>query len=332
MKTRLALFLLLTISTIAHAQFIPDVSVNPDPLDSIKTSFEPVLKKPARSCVYLVKKDTLYKVILDETGRETLRITYSKNKPVDTLVHKFDKTGSEVLYHRNSQYPNKDSQKYKYDKNGNAIEWQRIGYGAIHWYFEYDSKNRLIKRYTVGEVKANEKDRVSDYIYDKDGNLTEVAEKQWVTRYEYSNKLLIAKTKYYTNDNRNDANNFKRYSYDEGGRPTKTVNNFDSVTYFYEGNMLKRMVTCVKKDTNYEEVVFFYDKSLLQKAEITTTAFSSNPWFIFRSEYLTGKRSDGKISKRKMEFFYDKKNNIKEVKYFVEGDYKYSKEFIYEYY
>ncbi len=324
------LLLMAAISATAQAQdLLPEVNVAPNPLDEIKSSFYPVPKKPVKRIIYIAAGDTTSVSSFDPDGSECLRIGYSKNKPVNKLVCQKSDSGTEALFYGNFQQDLQATSKYKYDKNRNLTEWEKTGYSAIHWFFEYDSKNRLSRKYTIGEIAANQKARIQDYTYDTAGRLIEIVREQWVKKFTYDGDRLIDQKELYINGDINTLNSFSRYSYNAAGHLTKKVSDLDSVLYFYEGANLRSMVS-YKKDATYEAVDFFYEKNLLSKATINTNSIYSGVFFLFPR--LPDPPAQGQISKREMHFFYDSHNNIKEIKYFIEGKYKYNKEFIAQYY
>jgi YD repeat-containing protein len=312
---------------VSHAQFVfPEVNT-PDPMDKLKASFYPVAIKPVRKMTFIEAGDTTFVSTYNKDGRETLKINYKRNTPSSKLTYKYDGLNVETRYSGKSESPSDPRSRFRYDKNGNVVEWERLTESPIHWAFEYDAENRLTKKYTQA---GNIKELQYEYHYDTAGKLTEVIQRQYRTQLNYEGKNLISKEVYYTNGG-NTLNSLDRYACDAYGNLSMKVTKYDSTLYNFEGSDLKRMII-YKKDSTSEAVDFYYEKSMLQKVEITANTMLWGTWYRFPANCGNNGYAGATPVKRQIEFLYDPKGNIKEIKYFAEGKYLCNCQVIYEYY
>lgn len=323
----------------SYAQLPADENVIPDPLNKLQSFFYPSVKKPVKSFIYIIDKDTILKSNYDRNGNELSRFDYEGNKPLYKSLNKYNgdlKTETSFFVNNNLQ----TTTTYKYDGNKNLVEWKKMKtvydkntqtskqVNEIHWFYEPDEKNKIKRKYSIDE--AGIKLLSFEYMYDTAGKLNEVNELQWKNKYEYKNGLLTNQYRIFKNDNSVYASS--EFTYNEDNLLTGSSDKYYSSAYSYDSGRLKKIRYTNKADNTWQEIEFYYNGSVLSKAGINATDPNFKPAFIFKSDYLYSYWSRNEVNKLRMEFLYDKYNNITEIKYFIKDVYKYSKLFIYKYY
>ena len=310
-----------------------------NPLKTLESSFYPQLKKPIKSFIYIIDKDTISKSYFDKEGNEQTKIDYESNKPYYKAVSKF--IGN--LKSENTFYVKdilQSTTTYKYDSNKNLIEWQGIKtvydkngskpklVDDIHWILEYDKNNKVTKKFSIDALKV--KTLTYEYMYDSSNKLIEMNQLQWQDKYDYDNDLIIKKYRIFKNDN--SVYSSSEYKYNEENLLSEADDKYYTTHYSYDASKLKKINYLNKKDNTIQEIDLIYSDDLLSKVEISTTDIYLKPEFYFITNYLYFTWNKNESNKLQMEFLYDKYNNIIEIKYFIKDDYKYSKFFIYSYY
>ncbi len=321
------------------AQMMPDAIELPDPLRKLEPSFYPVLKRPIKSFIYIIDKDTISKAYYDKNGNEHTKLDYENNKPFYKSLNKYNGSlKTETRFFIKDVLESTST--YKYDNNKNLVEWERIKtvydkkastskqVSDIHWVLEFDKNNKVTKKFIVDAL--NVKNPAVEYFYDAPGKLAAAEEGQWKDKYGYDNGLLISKVRFFKPDNSEYARS--DFKYNAEGLLVESSDKYYSGEFSYDSLKLKKAVYTYKKDKTYQEIDLSYNKGLLSKAAINTTALHLKAGFSFKTDYLYFSWSKTDPNKLSMEFLYDKYNNIIEIKHFIKGDYKYSKYFIYSYY
>lgn len=334
-----ALQLLLSLPAMAR-QYYDEREIQ-DPLSRLMPSFHPTLLKPVKSCIYILDKDTQSVTFLDRSGNETAYLSYEQNKPFYKGLNQIAgglKTGA-FFYVKDKL---RTTSQFRYDRQNNLVEWKDVHtvYDSrtktsseaegCHWIITYNKDNRPLKRYAVDA--AGKKTLYDEFFFDAAGRLTGSNQQQWEFRYRYEGNLLACKTKklktdtavYYT----------ALYRYNGQGQLIRFADNYNTHEYEYNAGQLQRMRTWKKDGKTQQEVRLAYSDSLLSEALITTgdiALIDVNPPFIFLSGYLYS-WNIGQVNTMAMVFLYDSHRNVREIRYSLNGVYKYSKRFLYTYY
>ncbi|RYY30201.1 MAG: hypothetical protein EOP46_21545 [Sphingobacteriaceae bacterium] len=147
---------------------------------------------------------------------------------------------------------------------------------------------------------------------------------QWVSVFKYNSRGQITSREESLNGQ---VSSTFQYDYDENGMLKTTYTKYYTVSYTYEGNVLKKCVYTYLKDSTTEDIDFFYEKGKLSKAIIKRNGVTSFSPFNFDRNY-PGNSEFGLT----FEFVYDSHKNVSEIKYFINDVYKYSSQYVYEYY
>ena len=310
-----------------------------NPLLQVAASFYPVLKKPIKSFLYLIDKDTISKSYYSKAGNEETKFDYEKNKPLYKSTHKYvGNLKTETAFFINNLLASTTT--YRYDKNNHPIEWQRIKMvydkkttvpqqlTDVHWIIEYDANKKVKKKFSVDA--SHQRNLVYEYFYDASKNLIETNQAQWKDTYDYQNDLLVKKIRIFKPNNSISASS--EYQYNNTDLLIASSDNYHTYEYSYNAAQLAKITRQSKRDSAYQTITFQYADRLLSKAVIITTDVNLLPEFTFKTDYLYFAWDRREANMLDMEFLYDKYQNIIEIKYFIKGIYKYSKHFIYTYY
>lgn len=323
----------------AFAQLTSNGNFFPNPLNQFQSSFYPILKKPIKSFVYIIDKDTVSKSYYDKNGNEYSQLDYENNKPFYKSLFKY--TGA---FKTESKFFIKDilqsTTTFRYDEKGNLIEWQAVKtvydtktstsklVDDIHWKIEYDNTNKVKKESSLDASKTV--NQFFEYSYNASNKLIEKNERQWKDTYEYNNNLLTNKYRIFKNDN--SVYSSSEFKYNSNNLLIESSDKYYVTAYSYDSLQLKKIIYMNKLDKTNQEINFFYLTNIIFKVEINTTDIKLKPEFYFKTDYLYHSWSKTDRNKLKMEFLYDKYNNVIEIKYFIKDEYMYSKFFIYSYY
>ena len=316
-------------------------SVIQDPLKDMSPSFFPQIPIHVKSFTYVFDKDTILKSFFDKNGNETSKFEeFRKSIPLYKSVNKFiGKLKSQTEFYLNDIL--KSTTTYKYGKAGNLIEWKRdnIVYDKqsqkassvldVHWIIEYDNK-RIKTAYLLNQ--QNTKTQFYNYLYDITNKLIETDEMQWKDKYEYNDSLVTKKYRIFKNDN--SVVSYIDYKYNKDKYLIETTDKNFITEYNYNLKILKTIKYQKRSDSSHQEINFNYNNDLITKVVIYSNGSTLNftsPLFIFKNDYLFGSRKLKEMN-LEMNFSYDKYKNVTEIKYSVNGLYKYSKRFLYEYY
>ncbi len=333
----LVLFLLFNFST--FSQMSIDESNIQDPLKKLLPSFYPELKKPIKSFIYIIDKDTISKSYYSRNGNESIQMDYEKNKPFYKSIYKYNgNLKTETRFFINDMLQSTTT--FKYDQNKNLAEWKAIKtvydkktstvtqVHDIHWLIEFD-KNKKVKR-KISVDASNVKTLSYEYFYDAANRLTEANELQWKDKYEYENGLLTKKYRVFKNDN--SIYSSSEFKYNRENLLIESIDKYYLTEYRYDALGLKNIHYINRKDSTQQDIALFYKNNALTRVEINTTDINLKPAFYFKSDFLYFSWNKTGMNKLSLEFSYDQHNNVTEIKYFIKDVYKYSKFFIYEYY
>jgi len=326
--------------TIAQGPF--GESVLPDPLKTLESSFYPNLKKGTKSFVYVIDKDTISKSFYDKSGNETVKLEeFRKNKALYRSENKYSNSlKTETAFYVNDILQSKTTYKYV---NTNLVEWERIKYNKdarssavttstdVHWFLNYNKSNKILEAYSVDA--ANVKNQVYEYSYDSDNKLLLTNELQWQDKYEYQGNFMSKKYRIFKNDGSlYDSVEFK---YNDDNLLIEKSDKYYNTRFGYDSKKLKHIHYEKKANSAGLDVELFYAGNQLIKIEMLTKDIKLSPvypGFIFKSDYLIRSWKLNEQNKLTMEFIYDKNQNVREIKYIINDVYKYSKDFLIEYY
>ena len=332
----LGMLLLVNFSSLAQ---MPEENVVPDPLKPMEPSFYPVLKKPVKSFIYLIDKDSISKSYFSNTGNEEIKLDYENNKPYYKAVSKYNGN----LKTENKFYINNILQStttYKYDNNKNLVEWQAIKtvydnknstskqVEDIHWLIAYNANKKLKRKHSIDAAKVTL--MYFDYYYDNANKLVERDELQWKDKYEYNNGFVAKKYRIFKNDN--SVYDSSEYKFNDNWLLASSSDKYNVNEYTYDSLQLTKIISTNKKDGTVQEITFSYQNNLVSRVQINTTDIKMKPQFYFKTDYLYFAWKKNEVNNLKLKFFYDNFKNITEIKYYIKDIYKYSKYFIYEYY
>lgn len=313
-----------------------------DPLKEISSSFFPQITGHVKSFTYIIDKDSISKSYFDKNGNEISKFEeFRKSIPLYKSVNKFiGKLKSQTDFYINDIL--KSTTTFKYGNTGSLIEWKKdnIVYDKqtqktstvldVRWKIEYNN-NRIKTAYRLDQ--NNSKIQFYNYVYDTKNKLIETDEVQWKDKYEYEDSFVTKKYRIFKNDN--SVYSTTDYKYNEKKYLIETTDKNNLTIYNYNSKILNSIRYQKRSDTSYQEIYFHYDNDLVSKIVITTNNFAmnfTNPAFIFKTDYLYSLQKPAGINNLEMNFSYDKYKYVTEIKYSVNGLYKYSKHFLYEYY
>lgn len=338
---KIVIIIFVSLNFNAFAQIMKtDESEIQNPLKQVESSFYPNFKKPIKSFIYMVDKDTISKSSFDKNGNEISRIEFESNKPFYNSVNEFKgKLLTETKFYIKNILTNTTN--YKYDKKNNLIDWQSIKStidkkngkpiltNDIHWVLEYDQNNKSTKKYSLNA--QNLKTQSYDYVYDSSSKLIETNEEQWKDKYENENNLITKKSRIFKSDN--SVYSFTSYTYNSEKLLSESSYKYKISKFIYESSKPIKLNYQYLRDNTSQDINLFYKNNLLNKVEIATNGFTYfEPPFIFKCDYLGMSWKKNEINNLTMEFVYDKFNNTKEIKYFIADKYQYSKYFVISYY
>jgi len=343
-KKVLFLFCFYNISAFAQISPLPEEESGiKRPLQKLMPSFYPDIKKPVKSFTWVLDKDTMARHVYDKAGNEIQTINYSNNKPgAQVLV-----TYTNGLKTSSGYWGNGIQQRgstFKYNANKNLVEWTSVDYrydkqtqktttaNERHWMVEWIDSKRMKSRYILDAGKT--KSALSEYTYNESGKLSEINMQQWKTTYDYNDGLLVRKTKLFKNDG-SITESFD-YSYNADGQMTRSASKYGIETYSYEAGKLKKMRVMKASDTTqYQDAEFLYKGNVLSTVNIRYNDIQmvySTPAFNMLSDKLLAGWKSKQENLVTMELVYDKRGNITEIRYSVNGQYQYSQRFLYTYY
>lgn len=337
MKKYFYLLLFLIGTWHSFSQDMPEQFPYINPLKSIFTSFEPEEKDEIKAMIYIFDRDTIFNKSF-ERNKNTVTVTqYFKKKRFLKTIKDYEKG----LLIKLSVYNNDGLEKfiiYKYDSSKNLIESKAVDMiydkskgsskevrGNFRGY-EYN-KSKKIKDFTIDEKDV--KHVIAEYQYDSGNKLIVKEELQWKETYDYKNDLLVKKSRFFKPTNSLDTQ--IEYAFNDDGLMTNYSDNYNSETYSYENKKIKTFIHKSKKNAGFQEATLFYENELLSRVEINATDIMGHFIFAFKSDYIAISWKKNETNKLRLAFFYDKHQNISEIKYYVNDTYAYSKKFVYTY-
>lgn len=329
----LCISLLILTAGMTHAQETPDDLVMPRPLKFVLTALFPELKPPMRSMAWISVNDTMNLRELDKKGNIIAEYGYSRNKKGSSTTTYTYTNGvkSQLISTDRSAI---STVNYKYTAAGNYAEWSKATKyldknvvatnSDIKWVLEYDDKNNLVRKYRVDA--ANTKMLNTVYVYDSINRLTEMLTNNNQSRsvFEYDAKgNLISRTQSVNGT----VTSADRYTYDNEGKVLAHSNNHYTADFTYEGDTPVKCIFTSK--SGKEKIDFSYKDGLLSEINIQRDDFMAcSPLFYVSSDYFQLSESYN----FKIEILYDSRKNTREVKYYINGEYKYSQKFAIDYY
>lgn len=314
----------------------------PHPMNQIKASFYPDIKQPVRSFTWVIDKDTILRKFYDPSGNLISNIGYHDNQPRYKSI--FTNKGSlctESRHYTGDILGNTNA--YTYDQNGNLLKWlgstfvydkktkQSTEYKDRNWIVEWNDAKHMKRRYSLND--PNKRTQQSDYTYNASGQLTEIRAEQWKDVYEYQDSLLVHKSRIFYNGNV--VTYSGTFSYNNEGRLSRSADNYYVTTYNYDntGTLTHMLMMKSNDTTKQQEAIFHYKGKSLAEVQVTC----NDSYMVYAAtEFITNNKvnylSADKTKKLTMTFLYDSHDNITEIKFSVNGQYGYSKFFLYDYY
>jgi hypothetical protein len=323
-------FAALFFCTKLYPQMTLDVHPQPEPLAFVIEAMSPAFKVPVKKVAWIKQNDTLDVYHLDKKGNEVLRYNYYNNKRGSKTVTTYTND-----LKAQTRYTTKNDEvvtTYKYNAAGKTTEWGKVttyfnatqkSMGDFKWLFEFDAKGNIIKKYREDAAKV--KALNAEYTYDATNKVQQaVINGQWVSVFTYTDTGLLKSREESLNGQV--ASSFQ-YGYDETGNLITESNKYYTVAYMYDGAVLKNCVYTYLKDNTTEDITFFYEDGRLSKAVVKRNGLTTFSPFNFDRDYRRG--TDFVLT---FEFVYDSHKNVSEIKYYMNEVYRYSSQYVYEYY
>lgn len=320
----LILFILFFSNNVTFAQIHIINYSDPEPLDLLFPSLEPQEIKNIKHIIYFTpKEDTIAFKKFNREGNLINYYSYSdgvRNNFISNYKYSKKKDTIEISSYKGEKLD--FYSKSYYDGNKNCI---RIDYLDSFNMFQtkfrdFDKNNNCIREY-IGKP-------ITDTLYFfEDKKPLKIILPNQKAFFKYNEDMLLRER---VDSIYNTLNFYLKYEYEQDRIIKKELKN-ETRHYKYENNKLSFIKFLYKNDEYIDALLFYNDFGKLDKVLLHGNTFKLPLYFTFSYDYSPFYFiKNGK--ELKMEFIYDKYNNVTEKKFYVDNQYKYSLRFKIEYY
>lgn len=281
--------------------------------------------------------NSVTRIIYDELGRKKQVI--APNLFTEDIQ---DETGYRYTYYPSGKTksitdPENNCTSYTYDLYGNILTEIRPNKSIFR--YEYDTMNRIVKKYFKENSSSKEETLLEQYSYSilPDGNSKTIYTKNLnenesaitVYIYDYANRLI---------ELQNADDSFQRYYYNSNGSIARTSDVNNAVTYFYYDrlNRLEHKYTPYEMQSGgnilYSHTIFRYDnlgRKISEKIiDEKDKVYTIKNYTYYKNSLL---KSVSDEAGRKTDYYYDSDGNMIREDIFTDNINKNTKEYVYNY-